>query len=477
MKIKMKMKRLFLVFLMGLCNPIFASNVIPVGNDNNALYYKIGGGSDYALPPVSDSQTINLDANTNLGLGYSCSAFNPAISVVNTINDFKDTTENLESSVISNVTGSVIAMPMYLVAKRNPTLYAFLNNKLLFAHQKLEVSTKSCQTVREQISRGDNPYQDWGVIAVNDQWKKKLSLAASGDEDINHAKKEIDKKSGDDGVPWVAGDKDSSGTFHAGGIGNVPPVHVIADTVKAGYNIMLNRDLQNDTEAPASGSSAVLAHLFPTPLAASHWVTSVVGDQVITTCNDNECKKKQGSLVGHGLLPWVTSCRQDKDNCVDTIRDNLGKLVTGNEPITKDNLEKVSTDGVAISPEAISSIHSMDPTQQSIIINKLAQEVAIQRVMDKALVAKNILSTGAQVPVISANHPAQVIIDRAITNLDNDIRSLTFESQIRKQMMSDTLSQVMNFSNQQQQNTMRVAPVSSNQPLMENGAIVKGEKN
>ena len=181
-------------------------------------------------------------------------------------------------------------------------------------------------------------------------------------------------------------------------------------------------------------------------------------------------------MVGHGLLPGVTSCRQDKDNCVDTIREHLAKLVSGNEAISKESLEKVSADGIVMSPELIASIQHMDRTQQSIIVNKLAQEVAIQRVIDKAFMAKNILSTGAQVPVIAANHPAQVIIGRAITQLDNDIRSLMFESQIRKQMVSDTLSQVLNFSNQQQQNTMRVAPVSSNQPMMENGALVNGDK-
>jgi 3-deoxy-D-manno-octulosonic-acid transferase len=121
----------------------------------------------------------------------------------------------------------------------------------------------------------------------------------------------------------------------------------------------------------------------------------------------------------------------------------------------------------------IASIRGMDTLQQKITINKLAQEVAMQRMMDKAFIAKSILSTGAQVPVISANHPAQVVIGRAMTNLDNDIRSLTFEREIRKQNMSDTLAQTLNYSNQQQQDAVRMAPASSSAPLMENGAIQK----
>ena len=195
---------------------------------------------------------------------------------------------------------------------------------------------------------------------------------------------------------------------------------------------------------------------------------------MITTCNESTCKNQQGSLIGHGLLPWVTSCQADKDNCSDTIRDDIANLVTSNLVMTKANLTKVSAEGIAISPEVIDSIRAMDVTQQKIIINKLAQEIAVQRVIDKAFIAKNILTTGAQVPIIAANHPAQVIIGQAITNLDNDIRSLSFESQIRKQNMSGTITETLKFSNQQQQSIIRASSASSSNSWMEKGAIQQG---
>ncbi len=454
---------IFCFILLFSANSI-ASNIIPVGNDNNLLYYKIGGSNGFSLPPVSDTDSMNLNTSANLGLGFSCSAFNPALSISNSINDLKDSTENITHDIVTNATGSLIMMPLYELAKINPTLYSLLNNQLLSANHKLEVSTKSCDVDKEQIDRGENPYQDWGKIAVNDQWKKQLSFAAMGNADINHSKKEIEAHSGDEGVAWTSGKKENDGTVHAGGKGQ-PPVYVIADTVKAGYNVMQNKNLDNDTTA-----SGDLIRYFATPHAAIDWVTSVVGDQVITTCNDEECKKKQGSIVGHGLLPRVMSCDQDKENCVTTIRDHLGQLVSNGESQTSINLENVSAGGIAISPDAINSIRTMEPTQQSIIINKLAQEIAAQRVIDKALVARTILATGAQVPVISANHPAQILIHRAMNQLDEDIKSLAFESQIRKQMMSDTLSQVLAYSNNQQRKVLHAAPVSPTQPLMENSA-------
>jgi len=443
---------------------VASATIIPIGTDNNTLYYKIGGSEGFSLPATSNTDTINLNTTTNLGLGFSCSAFNPALSISNSINDLKDSAENLTRDIVTNATGSLIMMPLYELAKTNPTLYALLNNQLLSANHKLELSTKSCEIVKEQINRGENPYQDWGKIAVNDQWKKQLSFAATGNADINSAKKDIDAHSGDDGVAWSSGTKSSDGSLHAGGKGQLP-VYVIADTVKAGYNTMQNRDLQS-TDA----GTGTLTHDFLTPQSAMDWITSVVGDQMITTCNDDECKKKQGSVVGHGLLPRVMSCEPDNDNCVTTINTRLGALVTGSDAETTQNLERVSAGGIAMSLNVIASIRTLEPSEQAIIINKLAQEIAVQRVIDKALTARTILATGAQVPVIAANHPAQVLIHQSMTNLDEDIRSLVFENQIRKQMMSDTLSQVLAYSNHQQRALLQTAPVNTTQPLMDSGA-------
>lgn len=469
------MKKTTIVLALLLINFQANADVIPIGRENNRLYYRVGGSSDFALPPVSDNTTIRLDTDTDLGMGNICSSLNPALSIVNSINNLKDSADNLEQSVVVSATGAIIQLPMYLLAQANPTAYNLINNALLSAHKQLDVSVKSCETMKDQISRGQNPYQDWGTVSLNHQWKRHLSLVSSGNEDINYSKKEIDKQGGDYGVPWTQGKKSLDGSILAGGKGQ-PPIHVISDTVKSGYNALLNRDLRSDENAPDTAVNAGVKKFFPNPKSAMEWITNVIGDQVITTGTGEDCKKAQGSIVGHGLVPSVTSCLLNKEDCVDTVREELGKLVTGNDPVTQESLQKVSAQGIAISPDVIASIRNMDNSQQIMIINKLAQEIAIQRVIDKAFVAKNILLAGAQVPVISSNHPAQVIINQGITKLDNEIRSLAFESQIRKQTMSDTLSEVLKYSNQQQQSMINRAPVSSSSNMMEGGAVVVREK-
>lgn len=451
---------------------VFASDVVPTGDANNFLYYKIGGGSDFALPPVQNTQTINLGADADLGAGYTCGAFNPALSIKNTLNDLKNSVDNIEQTVLHNATGSIAEMPMYFLAQASPTAYNLLNNMLMSAHDKISVSTKACEQVKYQIAHGQNPYQDWATISVNDQWKKHLSMTATGDEDINDAKKEVDANAGNQGAPWVQGNKDSSsGGYYAGGL-NQPPIQVVADTVKAGYNAMLLRDLNDNSPAPKGGG---LATAFPQPIDAANWITNVVGDQTITTCNDASCKKAQSGISGRGLLPWITTCSdQNNKDCTDTIRTNLSHLITGQSTISKDNLEAVSASGLVMSPQVISAIRGMDTTQQSIIVNKLAQEVATQRVIEKALIARNILQTGSQVPVIATNKPAQAILNQSIQHLDKDIQSLAFEAQVRKQMMSDTLSNVLNYQSNQQISAMRVPHVTPTQPLMQNSAVPSG---
>ena len=104
-------------------------------------------------------------------------------------------------------------------------------------------------------------------------------------------------------------------------------------------------------------------------------------------------------------------------------------------------------------------------------MNKLSQEIAMERIINKALIARNILMTGSQVPVISANNPAQVIIDHGIKKLDNDIQSLTFESNTRKQLMSDTVSQILRYSKQQESASTNILAPANQPRMMDNGAM------
>ena len=205
--------------------------------DLDRFYYQIGGASDYALPAASYAAPIDLSVRANIGMGNQCGMYNPAVSITNTLNDLADSVNNLTERLIANATGSLVEMPMYFLALANPTLYNLINNSLINAHTLIDASVKSCQETRDQIAQGKNPYQDWATLSIGDSWKHHLSLTATGDEDINTAHETITQDAGDEGVVWVQGKLFSDGSLHAAGK-NQPPVHVIADTTKAGYNII-----------------------------------------------------------------------------------------------------------------------------------------------------------------------------------------------------------------------------------------------
>lgn len=440
----------------------YSDNIIPLNEQDSSLYYKIGGGDSYGLPPVSSTQAMTLDAGADLGSGYSCGAFNPVKSITNTFKNFASSASNISQTVIANMQGSIAEIPMYMIAQADPTLYNLINNTLLGAHHQLDISTKACEQVKQEIAQGKNPYQDWATISLNHQWKQHLSLTAAGNEDINQAKQDIDAHSGDIGVPWVQGRKNDQGTY-AGGK-DQPPVHVISDTVKAGYNALLNRDLTSNTPAPEGNE---LAADFANPAIAQQWIANVVGDHNITTCTDVACKKAQATTAGRGLLSWIDSCTSlNQGYCVGTVSQRLAALVSGQMPLTHDNLASVSADGVMISPMAIQALQRLDTSQQILLIHKLAEQIASQQVMSRALMARHILQAGSQVPLISSNQPAQQILEQAMKSLDHDMASIAFEAKIRKDMTSDTLSQVLAY-NQQQPTT---PPIQAATPLVQHSA-------
>jgi integrating conjugative element protein (TIGR03755 family) len=464
---KIKNQKKFWCFLVGL-TPLMAgaAPIIPTNLDH--FYYQIGGGSEYHPPASTYATPIDLGVDANISMGNQCGMYNPAISITNTLNDLEDSVNNLTQSVIANATGSLTEMPMYFLALANPTLYNLLNNSLISAHTLIDASVKSCQETKNQIAQGKNPYEDWATLSVGDSWKAHLSLTATGDEDINAANEAITEEAGDDGVVWVQGKTFSDGSLHAAGK-NQPVIHVIADTVTAGYNTLLNRDANSDQPAPANSD---LANQFPAPSDAITWITGVLGDQNITTCKESNCKSGQGTVAGRGLLPWMTICSaQNNNDCVDTLNQRLQALVSGSTSASKDNLLAVSADDLVISPIVIRTIQGMDLSQQGIVIHKLAQEVAMQRVMEKALMARDILQAGRQAPAITINRPAQFVLQDKMTTLDSELKSLSFDAQVRKQMMSETLLNLIDYSSAQKNQAFEVGPIHNLQPVLENSAL------
>lgn len=458
-----KKTNLFLISALSFLPLLAHADLIPSGN--NIFYYRIGGGEDVPMPANISSTSIPLDADNNIGLNYNCGVFNPQLSITNSLNAIENSFQNVSQMVVNNATSAITEFPMYILARANPTLYDLFNNGLLGARTDLDVSTKSCEVMQGEIGQGKNPYTDWATVSAGDDWKYHMGVSSNShgnqDGDINQIKSSVAQDNGTQGVPWVQGTNTGRGDTYAGGEGQ-PPVYVIHDTAVAGYNVILQSDRNyNDTSPPIkTPANAQLVGTWSDPNQAAHWITNVIGDEKITTFPGGD---KQ-STPGLGLLPAMQQLSQQ-------VSQNLVQLISGQQEITLANLQAVSAPGVMINASVIDKLRQQPPVTQAILVNKLGQEVATAKVIDQALLARQILQEGSQVPAIYGNKAAQNDIQLGIARLNQGIHDLLFNVQVRKEMSSNTITELMSSTQAQEMDhaTVQIAPSSG--PELQNGAV------
>ncbi len=400
-------------------------------------YYTLGGGQSVANPAYRSAHTIPLHVEADVGLGYNCGVFNPKLSITNSLNAIEHSFQALQQSMIEHATSAITTLPMYAISRADPALYHLLNNALLSAREDFNVSMKTCQQMQSEISKGQNPYQDWMTLSLGDDWQYHMSLAAnnqsSSSSDINQVKTVVEQANGDNGLPWVHGVLVGRKGFYAGGKGQ-PPIFVLRDTAIAGYNVILqtHRDY-DDTHTPMrTEDNAHLLETWASPILVADWITNVLGDEKITTYLSGD---KQSS-PGVGLLP-------ENQQLTQQLIPKLESLVNTKPPLSIDHLKEVSAPGVMLNAAVIYAIKQKPPVTQAIVIHKLAQEVATAKLVDKTLLAREILQEGSQVPAIYANKAAQATIRQALQRLDKAMDQLLFNAQVRKAFVSETAAQLL----------------------------------
>lgn len=441
-------------YILGL---LFTSSVVTAGHipsgKNAPLYFRIGGGGDILRPAVNNVERYPLKYGLDISSGISCGNFDPKYTMSNSMNNFKDSAYNLGQSIITQAKAGAAALPMYILNRANPNLYNILNNTILGANEQLKVSTKSCELIEQQIAQGQNPIDNWKFLSTRTNWAAKSSSLQQSDKDINKAKADIDKLQGENGIPWL--------NKNAGGKGQTP-IYVIKDTVQAGYNVLLDRDVSSTASAPNRPEYERLRNYWSTPKIAGEWIAGVTGDQKIVTHNEGE----KDSTPGLGLLPA-------NQHLTVEITNKLFALVYGSESITEQALKEVSAPQIYINSQIIQMIAAMDENRRINTVNKLAQDIAIAITTDQALLAKRILEMGAQVPAILASEPAQHAIRHSIRLITNEIEDITFNINIRRQLVSNTLNELIAEQAAEQINAMNNPRYDEGKTLqMQDGAFI-----
>jgi integrating conjugative element protein (TIGR03755 family) len=416
--------------------------------EDSLWYYEIGGAEPVSAPANPSVVSVTLGGSAQLGLGYSCGKFDPVAAVTNTLNDIGAGVDAMVNAMTTAATSAIASLPALILQRANPGLYDLFQNALLQAEETMQLATKSCEQMEAEIAQGKNPYADLITLSKGNDWKLQMGI---GGNDAVTAKGAVETSNGDNGVPWIGG--------QAGGSGQ-PVLEFTGDIVKAGYNINMNRPVSATGPVPSS-SATRLSEIWATPTEARDWVVDVVGENIVTTCDT--CRKD--SVPGTGLLPKLY-----QESSAVTVQ--LQNLVGGTTPLTLVNLETITAPGVAITRQVIESIREMPASEQSLIMGRLVSEISTARTVEKALFARRLLLTGRQVPEVYATEVAREHADTSIAELDKEIENLLFETRVRKEVVSDTVTTLLQRAAARRQASLTTPTVPTIDPRpLSNGRV------
>ncbi|MCR6480996.1 integrating conjugative element protein [Variovorax sp. ZS18.2.2] len=392
---------------------------------NSTLYYRLGGGSPSAGANNRGQNAMRLGFSTRLN--YSCGKFDIGLSWSNVMDGFK----NLGTTVSNAVKAGISSLPLYVLQRAQPGLYQLFQNFSQKADILVAASLKSCEDMEAMIKSGQDPYEDWVKVAKGEAWKAEAS--ASGD--VVDAKKKInrDEKAQNEGVAWVFGQK-------AGGVSG-RPIQPIRDLSVAGYNATLNRPTSSSSSANFSGSSEKstrLVRAFASPDELATWATEVLGDRSIFLCSQSTCPQPTTTSTATGLGPKY---ERELDRVTPALRE-MADAPGGDYR----RLSDVSAPGMSVSPQLVDALRKLPADSRSIAVNRLSQELSMQRVIDKALIARNVLITGLSLPEVTKAGEQTKEVQVQIDRLTQYINDMMFEFRIRKEMTADTALAIMGNS-------------------------------
>lgn len=429
------MNKKHLPFLVGCILPslLLAGSFQPNESD---YYYKLGGSSNLYVPPVNNDQTITIGGNVDGRLGFTCNGFNPVVSITNTFQDMKSSTMNIPGGIIDNLKGSVIGYPLYKLQQSMPALYNVLQNTAAAAQNEFAIKVKDCQDVKQTLEEGQSPMESMLSVSDSQGWLEAAKRAKTSNVDVRDTAKSITQKRDEYGLPWIGREKgNAGGKFQR-------PIKVINDVVIAGYNILLNRTPLGNTTAPSEKTP--LTQTWKNPTEASAWAVKVLGDIHVSASDQKADIAKHDTKAGIGLSALLQSC-DSSNTCTRNVAKALWQLVDKQWPLTEEKLKLVSASNLLITDEIIITIQRMPREEQMMTVSKLAEEIAVQNMLDKALMMRRILQAGLQVQEVQNLKPALDMVRFALKKLDDDIHSLAFENEVRKKMMSETLGLLMDI--------------------------------
>ncbi|WP_443691589.1 integrating conjugative element protein [Pseudomonas protegens] len=386
---------------------------------DDRVMYTIGGGSAAGSPS-------SLYRPNGLGVGGSwqanmmCGNMSLTNTLQNQLNGVTEGFQQIMGSIVQNATQAVMSLPALIIQRANPGLYELLSNGVLQGRIDFDRSKLTCQAMAEKMA--DKVGQaGWGALAKNQEMQGNLEQTGG---DAVAAVKNTEARNGNNGVSWVGGSK-------AGGSGQAP-IRVTSDVVRAGYNLMHNRSVDDSSSISSSDClGGAICQIWTSPQEESDWAVRVLGESEVATCDNCETLR---ATAGSGLTPLIQEAYSERLQA-------LQGLLSGSLPLTPDNLIKASSPMLPVTRGVIEALR--DDPDQDLLARRLASETALSSVLDKALLLLRTLLAGSHEPNIASAEPAQTALTKNIDTLEREIRMLQTELQVRQILATNTASLVL----------------------------------
>ena len=384
---------------------------------SGSVLYRIGGGTAVPLgtAPNMSSLAVGIGWNTNL----ICGQMSLTKTLQDQLNGVTTGFQQIMSTVIQNASAAVASLPALIIQRADPGLYNLLTNGILQARLDFDRSQLTCRTMANRMADLAGGEMGWDQLAQGIALTKTI-----GTTDAVSAVQTAESSAGDGGVPWVGG-------TNAGGAGQ-PPIHVIGDVVRAGYNLLNGRGVTDTTSIASSAcNNQLTCEAWSSPDDAASWAVRVLGDEQEQTCTD--CTKT-ATTPGVGLTPLVQQTYQSKVQAIDA-------LLSGAQPLTTQNLQAAGSDAVPITRGVVEALR--DDSDESLLSQRLASEVSLSSVLEQALTLQRVLLTGAEEPNVAANQLAEQAITRQEHFLEQEIDNLKTELDLRRELAGNSPTEII----------------------------------
>lgn len=373
--------------LIGSKGTVTRADDIPAGKSGLNFIPGVAIGND-SITPTSYSDRIKIDATLRSHANMSCGSFdfsNPLKEAKRQFKSIKRKAKRIPKMIGSAIAGAVASIPSYALARMNPTLYNIMQKGLDEYLEIIDIKTKSCQAIENEIRSNPegNPYGNIIQVASIDQWKRNIQKFNNSSEPIESIDEDLEEEAAKNGITLADGKQ-------YGGL-NQEPINLIESMSTAGINLLVGRQNKNQWKSQFGGSASNVKNHpilkeFKRPKDLYQFIEDIYGSTLLRTFVEPD-KPSASAIPGKGYEKKYVEYR---NNLYPKIKDRVYKRMT--------RAAFESDTGIIIPPDEWDEIRRLDDYGTQVEIERMAKKYAIDKIKRQLIFVKQVIKTGVYSP-------------------------------------------------------------------------------